>query len=56
MLFKKKAVRVHRETAEEFDFPNDWHSCPKCRARAKIYLYASFCPECGIKLDWKENN
>lgn len=33
------------------DIYTDWYKCPKC-GESMIIVAASYCQECGVKLEW----
>ena len=52
---KRDAVR-HGEWINEHILDDEWyHTCSNCNTEIRITFFDSRCPNCGAKMDGKEN-
>jgi hypothetical protein len=38
---------------EKYD---DWYQCPNCKEKRDIARHHNFCPNCGVKLQWEDDD
>lgn len=53
----KKQIRgVYDDDNGDWLEDEEWVKCPSCIIRNEVYPGWDYCPRCGQKLDWSEQN
>ena len=53
LINRDKALQVDDETEHIEVYASTYYNCPKCNK--EIQIHTNYCPYCGQKLDWKQN-
>lgn len=54
LINKEKALQVDEETEHIEVYADTYYNCPKCNK--EIEIHTNYCPYCGQKLDWGNEN
>lgn len=53
LINRDKALQVDEETEHIEVYASTYYNCPNCNE--EIEIHTNYCPYCGQKLDWKQN-
>lgn len=55
-LEKQWPKKIHKQEFQGEDFDYYKVLCPRCQKQLRPYEKANYCPECGQRLDWSDEN